>query len=112
MVIGSRANLKKIESFNVYLNTTLLNRVHSIKCVGVLIDDELNWSSHVDKVIKISQRNISVIKRARTYLPQNSLKLLYNSLVLPHMDYCSAVWSISNQPITKSSKKGSKIDYE
>ena len=24
MVIGSRANLKKIESFNVYINTTLL----------------------------------------------------------------------------------------
>ena len=33
MVIGSRANLKKIESFNVYMNTTLLNRVHSIKWV-------------------------------------------------------------------------------
>ena len=32
MVIGSRANLKKVESFNVYLNNTLLNRVHSTKC--------------------------------------------------------------------------------
>ena len=108
MVIGSRANLKKIESFNVYLNTTLLNRVHSIKCLGVLIDDELNWSSHVDKVIKISQRNISVIKRARTYLPQNSLKLLYNSLVLPHMDYCSAVWSNRYQSQTNQLRKVQK----
>ena len=55
--------LRKFGSFNVYciiINTTLLNRVHSTKCLGVLIDDELNWSSHVDKVIKISQRNISV----------------------------------------------------
>ena len=96
MVIGSRANLKKIESFTVYINTTLLNRVHSANCLGVLIDDELNCSSHVDKVYKTSQRNISVIRRAKSYLPENSLKLLYNSLVLPqssHMDYCSAVWS-------------------
>ena len=76
MVIGSRENLKKIESFNVYINTTLLNRVHSTKCLGVLIDDELNWSSHVDNVIKISQINISVIRRAKTYLPHDSLKLL------------------------------------
>ena len=75
------------------MNTSLLNKVHSTKCLGVLIDDDLNWSSHVDKVIKISQRNISAIRRARTYLPQNSFELLYNSLVLPHMDYCSAVWS-------------------
>ena len=76
MVIGSRAYLKKIESFNVFINATLLNRVHSTKCLGVLID-ELNWSSHVDKITKTTQRNISVIRRATIYLPQNSLKLLY-----------------------------------
>ena len=93
MVIGSRANLKKVESFNVYLNNTLLNRVHSTKCLGVVIDEELNWSKHVDKVTKTTQRNVGVIKRAKTYLPQSSLKLLYNSLVMPHFDYCSPVWS-------------------
>ena len=93
MVIGSRANLKKVESFNVYLNKNLLSRVHSAKCLGVVIDDELHWSKHVDKVTKTTQRNVSVIKRAKTYLPQSSLKMLYNSLVLPHFDYCSAVWS-------------------
>ena len=108
MVIGSRDNLKKIESFNVYINTILLNRVHSTKCLGVLIDDELNWSSHVDMVIKISQRNISVTRRARTYLPQNSLKLLYNSLVLPHMDYCSAVRSNRYQSETTQLRKVQK----
>ena len=93
MLIGSRANLRKVESFNVYLNDTLLNRVRSAKCLGIVIDDELNWSKHVDKVTKTTQRNVSVIKRAKAYLPQGSLKLLYNSLVLPHFDYCSPVWS-------------------
>ena len=76
--------------------------------LGVLIDDELNWSSHVDKVIKISQRNISVIRTAMTYLPQNSLKLLYNSLVLPHMDYCSAVWSNRYQSQTNQLRQVKK----
>ena len=108
MVIGSRANLKKIESFNVYINTILLNRVHSTKCLGVLIDDELSWSSHVDKVIQIIQRNISVIRRARTYLPQNSLKLLYDNLGSPHMDYCSAVLSNIYQSQTTQLRKVKK----
>ena len=92
----------------MYINTTLLNRVHSTKCLGVLIDDELIWLSHVDKIIKISQINISVIRRARTYLPQYSLKLLYNSLVLPHMDYCSAVWSNRYQSQTNQLRKVQK----
>ena len=108
MVIGSRAYLKKIESFNVFINATLLNRVHSTKCLGVLIDDELNWSSHVDKITKTTQRNISVIRRAKIYLPQNSLKLLYNSLVLPHFDYCSAVWSNRYQSQTTQLRKVQK----
>ena len=74
----------------------------------VLIDDELNWSSHVDKITKTTQRNISVIRRAKIYLPQNSLKLLYNSLVLPHFDYCSAVWSNRYQSQTTQLRKVQK----
>ena len=94
--------------FRAHTRTRTHTHTHSIKCLDVLIDEELNWSSHVDKVIKISQRNISVIRRARTYLPQNSLKLLYNSLVLPHMDYCSAVWSNRYQSQTNQLRKVQK----
>ena len=68
----------------------------------------MNWSSHVDKVTKSSQTNISVIRRAKTYLPQNSLKLLYNSLVLLHMDYCSAVWSNRYESQTTQLRKVQK----
>ena len=86
----------------------MFNRVHSTKYLGVLIYDELNWSSHVDKITKTTQRNISVIRRAKIYLPQNSLKLLYNSLVLPHFDYCSAVWSNRYQSQTTQLRKVQK----
>ena len=108
MVIGSRVYLKKMESFNVFINATLLYRIHSTKCLGILIDDELNWSSHVDKITKTTQRYISVIRRAKIYLPQNSLKLLYNSLVLPNFDYCSAVWSNRYQSQTTQLRKVQK----
>ena len=81
MVIASRANLNKITSFKVSINGKALKRVNVAKCLGVLIDEELNWSKHVDKVTKVTQRNVSVIKRAKDYLPLISLKLLYNSLV-------------------------------
>ena len=59
----------------------------------VMIDEELRWTEHVAKVIKTAQRNISVIKRAKSYVPTRSLKLLYNAIVPPHFDYCSSVWS-------------------
>ena len=108
MVIASRANLNKITSFKVSINGKALKRVNVAKCLGVLIDEELNWSKHVDKVTKVTQRNVSVIKRAKDYLPLISLKLLYNALVLPHFDYCSSVWSNRYQEQTSKLKKVQK----
>ena len=108
MTIGSRANIRQAQSFNVNIRGTVLKRVQVTKCLGVLIDEELNWSKHVDKITKTLQRNISVIKRAKTYLPQRSLSLLYNCLVLPHFDYCSTVWSNRYQFQTNKLKKVQK----
>ena len=93
MLIGSPANLKKIESFTISLNGNLIKRVQFTKCLGLLIDEELKWSKQIENVSKLTQKNISMIKRAKSFLPQKSLKLLYNSLVLPRLDYCSVVWS-------------------
>ena len=47
--LASRATLNKITSFNVSINGKALKRVNVTKCLGVLIDEELNWSKHVDK---------------------------------------------------------------
>ena len=33
------------------------------------------------------------------------MELLYNNVVLPHMDYCSAVWSKRYQPETTQLRK-------
>ena len=45
MIIGSRANLRKIESFTISLKGDLINRVQFTKCLGVLIDEELKWQT-------------------------------------------------------------------
>ena len=93
MIVGSRANLRKIESFTISLKGDLINRVQFTKCLGVLIDEELKWSKQFENVCKLTQKSIGIIKRAKSFLPVQSLKLLYNSLVLPRFDYCSVVWS-------------------
>ena len=93
MLIAPRSILNGVKDFSVTLNGSCLKRVKVAKCLGVMIDEELRWTEHVEKVIKTAQKNISVIKRAKSYVPTRSLKLLYNSIVLPHFDYCSSVWS-------------------
>ena len=44
---------------------------------------------------------LSTIKRSSSFLPINTRKLLFNSLVRPHLDYCSVVWHSCNSTISK-----------
>ena len=37
-------------------------------------------------------RAVGLLKYAKRFLPQNSLKTLYTSIVEPHFRYCCAVW--------------------
>ena len=65
----------------------------SIKYLGITVDRDLNWKQHITDVRRKTLAAVATIRRARGYLPVKTRKLLYNALVLPHMDYCSVVWN-------------------
>ena len=62
----------------------------------LLSDDQLKWNSHINTVaIKVS-KGIGMIRRMKAFVPQSTLISVYNSIILPHFDYCSLVWDIGN----------------
>ena len=48
--------------------------------------------NHVDSFCNTVSRRIDVLRRAKAVISTESLKRLYDALVLPHFDYCSLVW--------------------
>ena len=66
--------------------------------LGIIIDSHLNWDKHCDKVANTISRNNGALNRVKKLLPPDSLKLLYNSFILPHLQYGLAAWGgCSNQ---------------
>ena len=60
---------------------------------------------HIDHIsLKIS-RVIGILTRLRHTVPIDVLLLLYNSLVLPHINYSLLVWGHNPFRITKNPKK-------
>ena len=56
-------------------------------------DANLNFKQHVDKLlVKVSKR-IGVLGRIRNNLTVDAPNKVYQSLVLPVMDYCDVAWS-------------------
>ena len=75
------------------VNGYVLKRVRVMKCLGVLIDEELHWTQQVGKVARTVQSKLGILRRVKSYIPKECLNLLYKSLVQPHLDYCSQIWS-------------------
>ena len=77
----------------IILGDEPINQAQHYKYLGVLIDANLNFKQHVDKLlVKISKR-IGVLGRIRNNLTVDAANKVYQSLVLPVMDYCDVAWS-------------------
>ena len=57
---------------------------------------------------KISQ-TIGVINKPKHLIPQKTLLTIYNSLILPHINYCILAWGHDSNRILKLQKKAIRI---
>ena len=74
----------------------LLKRTDSPKLLGIILDEQLNFQKHVDAVERKASKpaaSLTVVGRSEQISAQNKL---YQSIVLPHMEYGSTVWQIGN----------------
>jgi hypothetical protein len=69
-----------------------IRRVKDTKFCGIWVDAGLKWRGHIDQVAGKMWRLLGVLGRARADLDERLLISLYNSVVLPHLQYCLLVW--------------------
>lgn len=74
---------------------------------------KINWKPHIKHLQAKVSKSIYVLNKAKHLFNYNSLRLLYCSLVLPYLDYCSEVWGntykSSLQAITSLQKRAIRI---
>ena len=74
----------------------LLDHVEEEKDLGVIIDSQLNFASHIDAKVAKAMAFLGLIRRNFQYLNVHSLLSLYKAFVRPHLEYAQAVWSPSS----------------
>lgn len=60
--------------------------------LGVILDQNLNWKSHIHNVARKISKSLGIIYKAGFCLNEASLRTLYFSLVYPYLCYCVGVW--------------------
>ena len=77
---------------NISLQGHCIEQVSSFKLLGVTVSDDLSWRDHILSVCARSKKLLRFIYRAFGVASKSCLNQLYKSLVLPVLDYSSAVW--------------------
>ena len=63
------------------------------KDLGVIMSNDLKWADQVNQVVNKANRMLGIIRNTFKSFNFDSFKLLYQSLVRPHLDYAVSVWN-------------------
>ena len=83
------------------------------KYLGIIFDNKLTWYSHIEHIaLKLTKSN-GLIAKLRHFISLDKLKLIYNALIQPHLDYGSLSWSSASDSqlnrLTKLQNKTVKL---
>ena len=74
------------------IDGNLIRQVKESKFLGVFIDNDISWRVHIGRVMRKISQTVGIIGRARSFMNRAQLFLLYNTMVLPHLQYCLINW--------------------
>ena len=76
----------------ISIDGTVLDQFERTKFLGVFVDEQANWNTHIACVSTKISRGLGALARVRHILPRKSMLMLYYTLIYPHLSYCCIVW--------------------
>ena len=101
---GTRRKISLLPSeLHIYLDGHSIESVNSHRFLVVQVDETLSWEAHIFEVVGKVAKVLAALRRLRQICTQ--LVTIYKSLILPHFDYCSAVWGCIGNGLSQKFEK-------
>lgn len=97
ILFGSRHKLATKPKLELYVAKDPIEQVEKVKLLGMVIDNHLSWSEHIDRIIQKMGSGIHYIRQCAPYVPFKILEQVCKSLILSHLDYCSVIWASASK---------------
>ena len=100
MLFGTSQRLSSTKdpgNFKIKVCDDVVEQVQVFKYLGVYMDINLNWHTHVENNRKTKSSKIGILRRAKPFLTIDLSKTMFNSIVLPHFTYCDIIWASSDE---------------
>ena len=77
----------------LYISEVEIEKVNETKFLGVILDDKLSWTAHIDALVKKLKCANGQINRIAKFVPTEQLrKTIYHTLFESHLTYGVTVW--------------------
>ena len=97
----------------LFINDQSLTEETSIRYLGVYIDSNISWKSHITYVANKIIRRIGILSRLFYFLNTKTLLSLYYTFLGPFLNYCIIAWGYAYQstvqPLFTLQKKSTRI---
>ena len=90
------------------INDTVIDQKPEITFLGVTLDDQLSFSSHVSNVCRKASSQTGVLLRLRSLIPTSAKLHIVKFAVLPHLTYCQTVWHFCRSSDAGAREEGGK----
>ena len=94
MTVGSRQRVAVTHNnMAIKLNGSEINKVETVKSLGVHFNKHLSWSAHIEKITKKIASAIGALKRIRPFITTKTAAQVYPASIQRHFDNCCSVWA-------------------
>lgn len=101
----NQKKLASVEIPEIKMNGIPISRVHQFDFLGITLDENLNWNLHISKISGKILRVLGLMTKLKRTLPQHILKMMYDSLISPHLNYGISIWGYNSGRILKLQKR-------
>ena len=91
------------------INRTQIKLVKEFNFLGININEYLDWNSHTIKIANKMSRAIGIMHKLRKIIPMQILKLMYSSMILPHLYFAITAWGFTCRRVYGLQKKAIRI---
>ena len=100
---------RKKNDLELIIDNTKIERVHEFNFLGLMLNENLNWKNHINKISNKVSSTIGILNKLKHFLPLKTKVLLYNSLILSHLNFGILAWGYECVRIAKLQKKAVRI---
>ncbi len=96
---------KHVNSSHLAIDGAVIDRVLNFQFLGLTLDVNPNWNCHINQISNNISKSIGILNKLKHFIPVKTKVLLYNSLIVSHLNFCILAWGYQCDRVIKLQKK-------